>query len=203
MNYTNNSRHSIKIKNTLLLVTSFLSILIFEACAKSNNTTNINENKIETFENQPIEEFESQQIETFENQPIEKNENQQVETFEIQPIENQKVEIPKRNICQYIKIWEDGIENEPKQVNSKLMFSDDLSSLTLILSDRTVLKLKCLKPFKTNIVGETFATYNLPNGKEIVIGYFNEGPVNWYVKFKALDGSIQEAELSNDKNAWN
>lgn len=179
MSYSNNIR---KIKNILLETTIYLSILIFGACAKSNNTTESNENKMETFEIPQIE----------------KSQDQQVETIEVS-----KVEIPKNNIFQYIKVWADGIENETKQVKSKLMFSDDLSSLTLTLADRTVLKLKCLKPFETNDAGEAYATYILSNGEEIIVGYFNLSNVKWYVKFKALDGSIQEAELSNDKDAWN
>ena len=180
MSYSINIRQIIKIKKILLLVTILFSILIFEACAKSNNTTNNNE------------------IETFEVPQIEETEKQQVETIGIS-----QVEVPKRNIFQYIKVWADGIENETKQVKIKLMFSDDLSSLTYTLADRTVLKLKCLKPFETNDVGEAYATYILPNGNEIVVGYFNQSNVKWYIKFKALDGSIQEAELSNDKDAWN
>ena len=180
MSYSNNIRQIINIKKILLLVSILLSILIFEACSKSKNTINNNEQ------------------ETFEIPQIEESENKQVETIEIS-----QIEIPKRNIYQYIKVWADGIENKTKQVKSKLIFSDDLSSLTLTLADRTVLKLKCLKPFKTNDAGEAYATYNLPNGNEIVVGYFNQSNVKWYVKFKALDGSIQEAELSNDKNAWN
>ncbi|MFY7739296.1 MAG: hypothetical protein ACOVQC_02160 [Flavobacterium sp.] len=71
------------------------------------------------------------------------------------------------------------------------------------MADRTELNLKCIEPFKTNVIAESFATYILPNGNEIVIGYFKLSNVKWYVKFKDLDGVIQEAELSNDKNAWN
>lgn len=182
MSYSNNIAQIIKIKKILVLVNIFFSILIFEACSKSNNTTKNKENEIETFETSQIEQ----------------TENQQVETIKIS-----QIEVPKRNIYQYIKVWADGIEDETKHVKSQLMFSDDLSSLTLTLADRTILKLKCLKPFKTNDAGEAYATYNLPNGNEIVVGYFNQSNVKWYVKFKALDGSIQEAELSNDKKAWN
>lgn len=182
MSYSNNIRKIRKVKKILSVTTIYLSILIFVACTKSNNKNESNENKIETFEIPQIE----------------KSQDQQVETIEIS-----QVDIPKKNIFQYIKVWADGIEKEPKKVKSKLIFSEDLSSLTYTLADRTELNLKCIKPFETNNAGEAYATYILSNGEEIVIGYFNLSNVKWYVKFKALDGSIQEAELSNDKDAWN
>ncbi|WP_396147424.1 hypothetical protein [Flavobacterium sp.] len=178
----NNSNNIRKIKKIFSVTTLYLSVLIFVGCAKSNKTNESNENKIETFE---IPE-------------IQKSQDQQVETTEVQ-----EVEIPKNNIFKYIKVWADGIEKETKKVKSKLIFSEDLSSLTYSLADRTELNLKCIEPFKTNVIGESFGTYILPNGNEIVIGYFKSGNVKWYVKFKDLDGVIQEAELSNDKNAWN
>lgn len=178
----NNSNNIRKIKKIFSLTTIYLSVLIFVGCGKSNNTNESNENKIETFE---IPE-------------IEKSQDQQVETIEVP-----QVEIPKSNIFQYIKVWKDGIENETKKVKSKLIFSEDLSNLTYTLADRTVLNLKCLKPFETNEAEESYATYILSNGNEIVVGYSPLRSVKWYVKFKDLDGSIQEAELSNDKNAWN
>lgn len=182
MSYSNNIRKIKKIKKILLVTTIYLSILIFVACAKSNNTTESNENKIKTFEIPQIE----------------KSQDQQVETIEIS-----QVDIPKKNIFQYIKVWANGIEKETKKVKSKLIFSEDLSSLTYSLADRTELNLKCIKPFETNEVEQTTATYILSNGNEIVVSYSPLMNVKWYVKFKALDGVIQEAELSNDKNAWN
>lgn len=182
MYYSKNIRQIIKIKKILLVNALYLSVLVFVACAKSNNTTESNENKIETFEIPQIE----------------KSQDQQVETIEVS-----QVKIPRSNIFQYIKVWTDGIEKETKKVKSKLIFSDDLSCLTYTLADRTELNLKCIKPFETSEVEEATATYILSNGNEIVVIYSPLRNVKWYVKFKALDGSIQEAELSNDKDAWN
>jgi PBP1b-binding outer membrane lipoprotein LpoB len=179
MNYSNHIR---KIKKVKFVTTIYLSILIFVSCAKSNNTNGSNENKIETIEIPQIE----------------KSQEQQTETIEVS-----QVEIPKKNIFQYIKIWADGTEKETKKMKCKLIFSEDLSNLTYTLADRTELNLKCIKPFETNDAGEAYATYILSNGEEIVVGYFHLNNIKWYVKFKALDGSIQEAELSNDKDAWN
>ncbi|MFY7739295.1 MAG: hypothetical protein ACOVQC_02155 [Flavobacterium sp.] len=48
----------------LSVTTIYLSILIFVACAKSNNTNESNENKIETFEIPQIEKSQDQQVET-------------------------------------------------------------------------------------------------------------------------------------------
>lgn len=182
MNYSNNIRKIRKLKKILSVTTIYLSILIFVACAKSNNTNESNENKIETFEIPQIE----------------KSQDQQVETTEVS-----EIEIPKNNIFKYIKVWADGIENETKQVKCKLMFSGDLSSLTYTIADRTELNLKCIKPFETNEVEEAIATYILSNGNEVVVSYSPLRIVKWYIKFKDLDGVIQEAELSNDKDAWN
>ena len=36
----------------------------------------------------------------------------------------------------------------------------------------------------------------------MTLGYIGTNGIEWYLKYKNLNGIIMEVELSNDKNAW-
>ncbi len=127
--------------------------------------------------------------------------NFSIEVLSKEMDEVQEPEIPERSSYRFAKIWQDGVENEPERGTASLFFSNEKQNLILNLAGN-VINLKCVEKFKKNPDGYSYATYETTNGLIMTLGYIGTNGIEWYLKYKNLNGIIMEVELSNDKNAW-
>lgn len=164
-----------------------LSILIsFLSCKKT--------------EDKPVEDSVPSALDGVELQEAIKK-NDSIEVLNTEMDEIQEPEIPERSSYRFAKVWEDGNENQTEQGATSLIFSNKKQNLILKLGGN-VINLKCVEKFKKNPDGYSYATYVTTNGLSMTLGYIGTNGIEWYIKFKNSNGIIMEAELSNDKTAW-
>lgn len=165
----------------------FLSLLIsFLSCK------NTDDKPLEDNVNKTLDEVELQEA-------IKKVDSIEVLSKEMDEV--QEPEIPERSSYRFAKVWQDGVENEPERGTASLFFSNEKQNLILNLAGN-VINLKCVEKFNKNPDGYSYATYETTNGLIMTLGYIGTNGIEWYLKYKNLNGIIMEVELSNDKNAW-
>ncbi len=151
-------------------------------------------------ENRPVEDNVPSALDEVElKEAIKKVDSIEVLSKEMDEV--QEPEIPERSSYRFAKIWQDGVENEPERGTASLFFSNEKQNLILNLAGN-VINLKCVEKFKKNPDGYSYATYETTNGLIMTLGYIGTNGIEWYLKYKNLNGIIMEVELSNDKNAW-